>query len=870
MNPDATDEVYLRHCLEALDSLPTLPAIASEAIQRALSPDASIEDLAEVIELDPPLTAMVLKVANAPYRDRSCSITSLKTALSKLGHTVMRGIALSCPALELFSDQRVDHGMGLDGLWRHSIETAVRARELAGRTTPPVDPEEAFVSGLLHDVGKVFLSTHMKDKYERVVSRADEEQSPLYRVERDLFGFDHADVGRWLLEHWKIPALYSSVVQHHHNPSQGFLDGSYVQTLCRIVDLANQLSHGHQTIHGEEAPGPDGIPARILKGLSLSPEEMERAREEADRTVQRLLERVDWSPVPLATFFPVLTEANIALGGMQQAQETRQRSLVERERELTGINSLGLHLQGCNSLREALRHLTTTLVTTLPFQEAVSTLFLDRRWELLSRARKDTDTGHCQTLLLEQSRQAEPYDVKEPGASWLFVDLIGKRGPLGHLRVRADTEDALPVERMGLLLASCAKLASEAIERIQSHQEIRRLAQNLESSIGQLDEEREKVEQEKVQKENILDSIPLGLLLLNEQGMIRCWNPAAGTMLPPRLLNGEKPFTEDFPDAMLSKAREAVLQGERFSRGETTLSETAEDSERTYQWGLVPVGKESNGEKALLCMLQDVTGERILQRQLLEAARMASVGELAAGTAHNLRSPLGAVKGILELLLEELDAGRIACYATDTETARPTRTVKEQVQIVLKSLDKSFSIIDDLLQFARRPDRPPEKLRLQGLLEGTEALLAELFKERGIRVEKSLDAQDFFGRKADLMQVFLNLYSNAYKAMPEGGILKIESRSTVRQPGNTPLIEVLVTDTGYGIPADHIPKIFDPFFTTSDRVEGTGLGLSLTRKMVKEHGGKLEVTSTLGKGTSFRLTLPSYPDGLPGLPETPV
>jgi two-component system NtrC family sensor kinase len=82
-------------------------------------------------------------------------------------------------------------------------------------------------------------------------------------------------------------------------------------------------------------------------------------------------------------------------------------------------------------------------------------------------------------------------------------------------------------------------------------------------------------------------------------------------------------------------------------------------------------------------------------------------------------------------------------------------------------------------------------------------------------------------------------------------------------------VEVVVTDTGYGIPADHLHKIFDPFFTTSDRVEGTGLGLSLTRKMVKEHGGNLEVTSTLGKGTSFRVTLPSYPGGLPAKPDEP-
>lgn len=870
MAPETTDEVYLRHCLEALDSLPTLPGIARVAIRRALSPNTAPEDLAEVIELDPPLCAKMLKAANAPYQGRVGNVTSLKTALGKLGYPVVRGIALSCPALELFSDQRTDYGLDLEALWEHSVGTAIWARELADRISPPVDPEEAFTAGLLHDLGKVFLCTRMKDRYRQVVSHATGKGVPLYRAERDLIGFDHADVGRWILEHWKIPELYRSVIQHHHHPAEDLLDGSYTPSLCRLVHLANRLAHGNRTDTPAET-GPGRIPGRILKGLALSPEDLEEAERAVRRGLRCVLERVDWTPLPLAAFFPLLAEANLTLGGIRQDQETRQRSLIERQRELSGINSLGLHLQGCNSLEEALRHLTETLVTHFPFVEAVSTLFLDQRWELLSRARKDSDTGHCQTLLLEQSRQAEPYEIKAPGPPWLLVDLVGKGGHLGHLRVQVGPKDTLPVEKMGLLLASCAKLASEAIERIQSHQEIRRLAQNLERSIVQLDEEREKVEQEKLQKENILDSIPLGLLLLNEEGLIRCGNPAARKMLPPRLLEGQRPFTEAFPEPLFSKAREAVLQGKRFSRGETTLTETAGSPEKTYQWGLVPVGKQSDGEKAILCILQDVTEERILQKQLLESARMASVGELAAGTAHNLRSPLGAVKGILELLLEEIDAGHIACYATDAEEAgRPTRTVKEQLQIVLKSLDKSFSIIDDLLQFARRPDRPPEMLGLHNLLEGAEVLLTELFKERGIRVEKALEADELFGRRADLMQVFLNLYSNAYKAMPEGGVLKIRSRSVIQQPGNVPFVEVVVTDTGYGIPADHLPKIFDPFFTTSDRVEGTGLGLSLTRKMVKEHGGSLEVTSTLGKGTSFRLTLPSFPDGVPGKSEEPV
>lgn len=869
MGPDTTDEAYVRHCLETLDSLPTLPQIALETIKRALRPGASAEGLAEMVELDPPLAALVLKTANAPYHGRTGNITSLKTALSRVGYAVLHGIALSISTLDLFSDRKVDYGLDLEALWAHSLETALWARELAGRLTPPVSEEEAFVAGLLHDIGKVFLCSQMKERYGSIVSRAAREKIRLIHAERESLGYDHADVGRWILESWKIPALYRSVVQHHHNPPQDILDGSYPHTLCRVVHLANQLAQRTRTME-EAEPEPGLHPLRMQKELCLQPETLAGMAEEIGLRAKGLLERVDWTPLPLTTFFPALAEANLALGQIRRDQEARREDLVQRERELTGINALGLHLQGCDSLQDALRHITESLVTEFPFKEAVSTLFLGRRWELLSRARKDTDTGHCQTLLLEQSRQSEPYEIREPGASWLFVDLIGKGGPLGHVRVQPDGDDALPMERMGLLLASCAKLASEAIERIQSHQQVRRLAQHLDSSIARIDEERGKAEREKGQKENILDSLPLGLLLLNEKGLIRCVNPAAKTILPARLVGRETCFTETFPDPMLAKALKTLLQGERIARGETTVTDGADGSERTLQWGLVPVGKESNGEKALLCMIQDVTEERILQRQLLESARMASVGELAAGTAHNLRSPLGAVKGILELLLEEIDSGRIACYSTDTEAARPTRTVKEQIQIVLKSLDKSFTIIDDLLQFARRPDRPPEKLGLRNLLEGAEVLLAELFKEREIRIEKRLEEDEIFGRKSDLMQVFLNLYSNAYKAMPEGGVLTVKSRSVVGHPGHVPFIEVVVTDTGCGIPPDHLPKIFDPFFTTSDRVEGTGLGLSLTRKIVKEHGGNLEVTSTLGKGTSFRLTLPSYPDGLPDKPEQPV
>ena len=222
------------------------------------------------------------------------------------------------------------------------------------------------------------------------------------------------------------------------------------------------------------------------------------------------------------------------------------------------------------------------------------------------------------------------------------------------------------------------------------------------------------------------------------------------------------------------------------------------------------------------------------------------------------------MKGILELLLEEMEAENLLCYAPgdDPASPQPTHAVKEQLEIVLKSLNKSFSIIDDLLQFARRPDRPPEFIRLSELLDGTEAILGELLQERGIRVEKELPSDQLFGRKSDLIQVFLNLYSNAYKAMPRGGRIRIKSRKVLRKQGIPSGVEIVVSDTGCGIPEENLDKIFDPFYTTSERVEGTGLGLSLTRKIVKEHGGTLAVTSEVGTGTVFQMILPDGPDAL--------
>jgi len=348
--------------------------------------------------------------------------------------------------------------------------------------------------------------------------------------------------------------------------------------------------------------------------------------------------------------------------------------------------------------------------------------------------------------------------------------------------------------------------------------------------------------------------MPHGILLLNEEGYPSYVNPAAEEILPFNAGTSDRPFSEMFPDTSFRKAEKEVLGGAPFFRGEVVLSDPDRETEKNCRWSLVPARKREEDKKVLLCILEDITEEQVIQRQLLESARMASVGELAAGTAHNLRSPLGAVKGILELLTDELETGNIMVYSGDSANSQPTETVKDQIQIVLKSLD-----IDDLLEFARKPDRPVEIIRLDELLEEAKSLMEDLFKERGIKIGKKLEVNHIMGRKADLLQVFLNLYSNAYKAMPQGGKLMTQSCMITRQQGKFPLMEIRVSDTGCGIPPKHIPKIYDPFFTTSEQVQGTGLGLSLTHKIIKEHGGTIEVSSQEGEGSVFILTFPIHP-----------
>ncbi|MFH1757463.1 MAG: [Fe-Fe] hydrogenase large subunit C-terminal domain-containing protein [Pseudomonadota bacterium] len=227
------------------------------------------------------------------------------------------------------------------------------------------------------------------------------------------------------------------------------------------------------------------------------------------------------------------------------------------------------------------------------------------------------------------------------------------------------------------------------------------------------------------------------------------------------------------------------------------------------------------------------------QQQLIQSEKMASVGQLAAGVAHEINNPLGTILLYSYLLLEKLGSN-------DTR--------KEELEMIAKEATRCRDIVRGLLDFARQRKLQIENINLNRILTEVLSLAGKQSSFQKVEVVQSLDLSlpVITGDPVQLKEVFLNIISNAGEAMPEGGKVTISSR--VNSGGRS--IEVSVRDTGYGVPPENLGKIFMPFFTTKKIGKGTGLGLAIAYGIVKMHRGSIDVESKVGQGTTFLVRLP--------------
>jgi len=253
--------------------------------------------------------------------------------------------------------------------------------------------------------------------------------------------------------------------------------------------------------------------------------------------------------------------------------------------------------------------------------------------------------------------------------------------------------------------------------------------------------------------------------------------------------------------------------------------------------------KMENWTKTLEEEVQRKTAEIVkAQEQLINAEKLASLGRMAAGVAHELNSPLTGIVTFGHLMLKRLP---------------PENTQDiEDVRIIIEQAERCSKIVRGLLGFSRRTVAEKTKVDINKLVENTLLMVKNQAKFHNIVFELTLDNSlpQIMSDSNQLQQVFLNLLINAADAMEERGKIYISSRSVERD--GKKFIEIEFTDTGPGIPEEIQGKIFEPFFTTKPVGTGTGLGLSVSYGIIKKHGGYVFVKSDLGRGASFFIQLP--------------
>ncbi len=256
---------------------------------------------------------------------------------------------------------------------------------------------------------------------------------------------------------------------------------------------------------------------------------------------------------------------------------------------------------------------------------------------------------------------------------------------------------------------------------------------------------------------------------------------------------------------------------------------------------------------AVVAAFRDVAEHKRLQMELLQSEKMATIGQLAAGVAHEIRNPLNIIGSSIYYLKDVLP---------DTPSNAPKGqdgNIKDHLRIIQEEIRRCQRIITQLLDFSRKGKMESEECDLNKLIEDTLSLVGKELEVNRIKVVKVFQSLPFlYLNTDDMKQVVLNLILNARDAMPRGGTLKIAT-----QLNSPDTVEVVFSDTGHGIPHKELKKLFLPFYTTKEPGMGTGLGLYAVHSAIKRAKGSIKVDSSPGRGTTFTITLP-YPSMAPG------
>ncbi len=425
---------------------------------------------------------------------------------------------------------------------------------------------------------------------------------------------------------------------------------------------------------------------------------------------------------------------------------------------------------------------------------------------------------------------------RDPNDGFVAARLIAGRQELGALSVRPGRallgEDTLFISAVADLLAPALRDAE--------------YAHRLESEVAARTRE---IEAQRRFTEKIIDSLPVGLYVIDRQYRIQAWNRKREIGL--QGVSREEAIGRTIFEILHRQPAE-VLRGEFervFDSGEMQqfpIESSAFGEARAYRITKIPMHLEDKDVSHVITIGEDITDWRRAEQRFAQAEKLAAIGTLAAGVMHEINNPLATIGACAETLSLAIDERTVVVQRGGAE-------VKESLSLIEQEVRRCKGIIDGLLDFSRPKPTNKSAVDVNVVIDKTLRLVKHhpRFRRVALSVESEPSIRPVLANEEQLVQVFLALLLNALDAMEDKGMISLRTRSD----GATTIAEVI--DRGHGIHAADRPKLFEPFFTTKGPSRGMGLGLSICYAIVTEHGGRIEVDSTVGEGSVFRILLPA-------------
>ncbi|MEW5979836.1 MAG: response regulator [Acidobacteriota bacterium] len=565
----------------------------------------------------------------------------------------------------------------------------------------------------------------------------------------------------------------------------------------------------------------------------------------------------------------------------ESARELKTRYSEEKQKagELSILNRLTTEFNRSLELDDLLNHAAQVISTELDFYRCVIAMNgrTENRLEIracqLGAEHHDTEkfgtdlsgnvigwvAEHRRPLIVEDTRSVPHLQpLFADTRSFMTVPLLHVDHILGVVNVESPRPTAYSHNDLTLLSTLAGNLAL-AIKNAELYSEVKDRSENLRSMV---EERTRELEDQKRFMECIIDSLPIGLYVIDRNYSVATWNRKRETGIlgisRDRVIGRDifSVFSRMAHQKLKSEFDQVLTSGIPF---ETEAISWTSGEKRHFHLRKIPMSMDGSEVTHVITLGEDITDRKRMEESLLTNEKLASLGKLSAGIAHEINNPLAAIAGCVEGLIARSQDPELRKLAAFDD-------FPDYLKIIDDEIVRCKGIINNLLDFSRTREILQQEVNVNQSLDQTLQLLSHHKEFKKISLIKEYDASEpgVVGNQGELRQVFLAMAINAMDAMTEVGTLTI--RTSLEERNDLTYVCIQFQDTGCGISPRDINKIFDPFFTTKPVGKGTGLGLSICYGIVRSHNGFIKVASEVGKGSLFEIFIPRAGESAPAAP----